>query len=114
MSTMPPNAAQTPVGQNNKLKKNKAKAKEKGKKGGFSRPSSTAKTFSAAPLLPNADNKLVTQAAVRQSLTGGTFIDTKFYAFSRKRSSGVVDTPRAVFANSAILRATSKYFDGCR
>ncbi|KAJ3486469.1 hypothetical protein NLI96_g4229 [Meripilus lineatus] len=52
------------------------------------------------------------QEAYKASLTGGTFYDTKFYAFSRRRSSGSVDLPKTIFANSAILRASSQYFIG--
>lgn len=79
----------------------------KGKKKGGKRSENTSGA-------PPTDKKLITQAAVKVSLTGGAFIDTKFYAYSRKRSSGVVDTPQAVYASSAILKATSKYFDGCK
>ncbi|KAI0341441.1 hypothetical protein BDW22DRAFT_1358995 [Trametopsis cervina] len=61
---------------------------------------------------PSLDAKGRMQIALRLSLTGGTFLDTKFYAFSRRRSTGVVGEPLPVYANSDILRASSKYFDG--
>ncbi|KAI0684904.1 hypothetical protein BC835DRAFT_1387101 [Cytidiella melzeri] len=61
---------------------------------------------------PFLDKQGLIQVALRQSLTSGSFIDTKFYAFSRRRSTGVVDEPLAVYANSAMLRAGSKYFEG--
>ncbi|THH23050.1 hypothetical protein EUX98_g8130 [Antrodiella citrinella] len=58
------------------------------------------------------EQKHYLQTAFKTALTGGVFIDTKFYAFSRRRSSGVVDKPLAVYANSSILRAASPYFEG--
>lgn len=62
---------------------------------------------------PLLDKKGLLQVALRKAVTGGSFIDTKFYAFSRRRSTGVVDDPLPVYANSEILRAASTYFDGC-
>lgn len=62
---------------------------------------------------PSLDKKGLMQVALRQSMTGGSFIDTKFFAFSRRRSAGVVDEPLPVYASSALLRTASKYFDGC-
>lgn len=86
------------------------KGRENSEKGSFSH--STINDLSLAPLVElDTNKKLFTQAAVKHSLLGGAFIDTKFYAFSRKRGSGIVDRPKAVYANSAILRAASKYFD---
>ncbi|THH31013.1 hypothetical protein EUX98_g3192 [Antrodiella citrinella] len=45
------------------------------------------------------------------SLTGGTFIDTKFFVFSRRQASGEVGNPLALFANSSLLRAASPHFN---
>ena len=68
-----------------------------------------------APSVPFApERKTITQAAVKASLRAGAFVDIKFYAFSRRQASGVVDKPQALYANSAILRASSKYFEGCK
>ena len=99
-----------------KGKKAKGKGKGRGRKTGEKDGSSPSamNDLSFACLPPATDKKLITQAAVKHSITGGVFVDTKLYAFSRKKSSGVVDTPKAVYANSAILRAASKYFDGCK
>ena len=69
--------------------------------------------FSVTSVPWSADRKLITQAAVKQSLVEGAFVDTKFYVFSRRRSSGVVDKPMALYTNSAILTVSSKYFEGC-
>ena len=98
------------------------KKRGKGDKGGSSakkgRPSVTsappsANRSSITSVPWSADRKHITQAAVKQSLLGGEFIDTKFYAFSRRSVAGVVDTPKPVFANSAVLKVSSKYFEGC-
>ena len=50
--------------------------------------------------------------ALADSLTGMQFIDTTFYAFTRRLPSGKADKPRAVQANSRILKASSTYFRG--
>lgn len=52
--------------------------------------------------------------ALRTSLSTGVSIDTKFYAYSRRKASqlGTMFAPRAVYANSLILRARlPSYFD---
>jgi hypothetical protein len=74
----------------------------------------TAQADIKAQIGTSTDKKEIMQAVLKMSLTGGSFLDTKFYAFSRKRSTGIVDEPRPVYANSALLRASSKYFDGCK
>ena len=60
------------------------------------------------------DKRLISQAAMKQSLTKGTFIDTKFYAYSRKTSSGSVARPLPLYANSTIIKTSCKYFEGCK
>ena len=50
--------------------------------------------------------------ALADSLSGVQFIDTTFYAFTRRFPSGKVDKPRAVQANSRILKSSSTYFRG--
>lgn len=62
---------------------------------------------------PDTNSKVLVQEVLRLSVTNGSFIDTKIYAFSRQRRTGVVDEPLPVYANSEMLRASSKYFDGC-
>lgn len=54
------------------------------------------------------------QLALQDSLESGPFNDTKIWAFSRRRSNGAVDRPLPLYANSAVLRANSAYFDGCK
>ncbi|KAI0826425.1 hypothetical protein BC629DRAFT_1587220 [Irpex lacteus] len=54
------------------------------------------------------DKTKLMQAAIRSSLNDGLFIDTKFYAFSRRRSTGVVDKPRPLYVNSNLIRGGSK------
>lgn len=41
-------------------------------------------------------------------------VDNKFYAYSRRNAKGKVDKPLPVYANSAILRVSAKYFEGCK
>ncbi|KAI0088863.1 hypothetical protein BDY19DRAFT_946415 [Irpex rosettiformis] len=53
----------------------------------------------------------ITWLAMKQSLTLGTFVDTKFYVFSRRRG-GLVDKPLPIYANSTILKSKSTYFSG--
>ncbi|KAH9919572.1 hypothetical protein B0H21DRAFT_768098 [Amylocystis lapponica] len=53
----------------------------------------------------------ILQAALKLSLTGGDFIDTKFYVFSHRTASGTVSVPRSVFANSLSLRKISAHFE---
>ncbi|KAF7790011.1 hypothetical protein EIP86_000959 [Pleurotus ostreatoroseus] len=100
----------TPKRKIHKINKKKAKGRKASGARNSARFNMNDLTISSLP--SDTDKKLVTQAAIKHSLAGGSFIDTKFYAFSRKRASGVVDTPKAVYANSAILSASSKYFDG--
>ena len=50
--------------------------------------------------------------ALNDSVTSGTFIDTKFYVFSRKEASGRVGSPRALYCNSHVLN-TVPYFSSC-
>ena len=50
--------------------------------------------------------------ALNDSVTSGTFVDTKFYVFSRKEASGRVGSPRALYCNSRVLN-TVPYFSSC-
>ena len=49
---------------------------------------------------------------LNDSVTSGTFVDTKFYVFSRREASGRVGSPRALYCNSRILD-TVPYFSTC-
>lgn len=51
--------------------------------------------------------------ALKESITSGTFIDTKFYVFSRLDSSGRVGFPRPLYCNSRVLN-TIPYFSTCK
>lgn len=53
----------------------------------------------------------ILQMALKFSLTGGDFIDTKFYLYSRRTASGIVKAPRAVYANSLSLKKVSAHFE---
>ncbi|KAI0958428.1 hypothetical protein AcV7_004254 [Taiwanofungus camphoratus] len=59
----------------------------------------------------NASRQEVFQAALKLSVTGGDFIDTRVYLFSRRTASGIVKRPRPVFVNSTVLRAMSPDLD---
>jgi len=50
--------------------------------------------------------------ALNDSITSGTFVDTKFYVFSRRQVSGRVGSPRALYCNSRVLD-TVPYFSTC-
>ena len=50
--------------------------------------------------------------ALTDSIGSGTFIDTKFYVFSRRQATGRVGSPRALYCNSRILD-TVPYFSTC-
>ena len=47
--------------------------------------------------------------ALTDSITSGTFIDTKFYVFSHRDASGRVGSPRPLYCNSRVLK-TVPYF----
>ena len=50
--------------------------------------------------------------AFKRAMISGSFLDTTFYAYSRRKSSGVLYSPKPVYANSFILRAKEpQYFD---
>jgi len=46
------------------------------------------------------------------SITSGTFVDTKLYVFSRRERSGRVGSPRALYCNSRVLN-TVPYLSAC-
>ena len=50
------------------------------------------------------------RVALNSSLMNGIFYDTKFLAFSCRKTSGVVGRPLGIYANSAILKSQSTYF----
>ena len=67
------------------------------------------------PRVPDSPDKATAvQSAVKLSLTNGAFIDTKLWAYSRRRPDGVVDRPRPLYANTAILKASSRIFEACK
>jgi len=50
--------------------------------------------------------------ALTDSITSGTFIDTKLYVFSHRERSGRVSSPRALYCNSCVLN-TVPYLSAC-
>ncbi|OCH92494.1 hypothetical protein OBBRIDRAFT_791246 [Obba rivulosa] len=61
-------------------------------------------------LLPSTTRLQVLQAAHKQMITTGTFVDTKIYCFSSRRTSGRVGKPLPLYANSMMLKHASAYF----
>ena len=52
---------------------------------------------------------LPVQEALRDSITSGTFIDTKFWVFSKRSSkAGRVGGPKALFVNGHVVRGVSQ------
>lgn len=63
-------------------------------------------------LLSTATREQVSQYAMLDSMTTGTFEDVKFYLFTRRcGGSGFVYAPRALYANSALICKASAHFD---
>ena len=49
------------------------------------------------------------QEALRDSITSGTFVDTKFWVFSKRGSkSGRVGVPKALFVNGHVARRVQR------
>ena len=82
------------------------------KKTPTTRPKSgnTAATQSVDPIASLSRDQ-VQRTALLSSVTGASFEDVKFFAFSRRTRAGAVDSPRALFANSALIRKASSHFD---
>ncbi|EKM56940.1 uncharacterized protein PHACADRAFT_183507 [Phanerochaete carnosa HHB-10118-sp] len=76
---------------------------------------SSAKASTEPPVLfipadVEQDPVALMQLASKLSLDSGNFVDTKFYAFSRRKASGTIYAPKAIYANSWILRAKSPQY----
>lgn len=91
-----------------KKKKGKASAKAQGP--------ADCSTLSSLPIPADVEKTpdALIKLAAKLSLTNGSFIDTKFFAYSRRNQSGVVYAPKAVYANSYMLRVKApEYFEPC-
>ncbi|KZT26808.1 hypothetical protein NEOLEDRAFT_1147079 [Neolentinus lepideus HHB14362 ss-1] len=51
------------------------------------------------------------QESLSQSITRGFFLDTRFFAYSRRQYSGRVDLPRPIYANGTLLKEKVPYFE---
>lgn len=74
----------------------------------------TGSLSSATPIPADVDKspEALVKLACKLSLDSGVYVDTRFFAFSCRKESGVVFAPRAVYANSWIMRAKlSNYFE---
>lgn len=49
--------------------------------------------------------------ALNDSISSGRFVDTKIILFSRRDSSGTICKPRALYANSRVLKTVSYFND---
>ena len=49
--------------------------------------------------------------ALNEGIASGTFVDTKFILFSRRSSSGRVYAPKALYANSHVLKSVPYFKD---
>lgn len=82
-----------------------------GKKGSSAK-ASTKPSVLSIPADIDKDPVALMQLASKLSLDSGNFVDTKFYAFSRRNASGAIYAPKAIYANSWMLRAKSpQYFE---
>ncbi|KIP03404.1 hypothetical protein PHLGIDRAFT_121629 [Phlebiopsis gigantea 11061_1 CR5-6] len=74
-----------------------------------------ARTLPAAPPIPaDVERQPATllKLACKLSMASGSFVDTKFFAYTRRDGRGRVGAPRAVYANSFVLRAKApQYFE---
>ena len=50
--------------------------------------------------------------ALNQGISSGKFVDTKIVLYSRRDSSGRICRPKALYANSHVLKTVS-YFKDC-
>lgn len=62
---------------------------------------------------PRQKNSLPARAveALDTSITSGHFVDTKIYLFSHRNSSGFVCKPKALYANSTVLKSVPYFND---
>ncbi|KAI0684901.1 hypothetical protein BC835DRAFT_587959 [Cytidiella melzeri] len=61
-------------------------------------------------IAPASDPKTRMAAILMVAMNTGTVIDTKFFAFSRRRSTGGVDRPLPLYTNSTLLMAGAPHF----
>ncbi|KAI1796420.1 hypothetical protein LXA43DRAFT_1057726 [Ganoderma leucocontextum] len=82
------------------------------------KPISTTGSAASAPPTAHSDMQKVSpvasasrdrvqRAALLASITGRSFEDVKFFAFSRRTRNGSIDTPLPLLANSALIRKAS-------
>ncbi|EKM56965.1 uncharacterized protein PHACADRAFT_254389 [Phanerochaete carnosa HHB-10118-sp] len=93
---------------------NKAKGKGKGKKGQAASIPSSGPVLDQPPIPADVakNPEELMKLAFKRAMISGNFLDTKFYAYSRRKPSGVVYAPIAIHANSYILRAKEpQYFE---
>ncbi|EED83025.1 predicted protein [Postia placenta Mad-698-R] len=69
------------------------------------------KTQAASMSVPqSATKEQILRSALNVAVTGGSFIDTRIFCFSRRTHDGIVDRVRPVYANSDTLKIASGFF----
>jgi hypothetical protein len=63
-----------------------------------------------ASIMSGADKKTGVAKMMIVAMHTGVVIDTKIFAFSRRRSIGGVDKPIAIYTNSSLLMAGAPHF----
>jgi hypothetical protein len=110
MAEKPTVSSDTPLKETQKKRHDKSKKNLKDAGRSLTQPSYPT---AGLPSLPASFEKtLLVQSAMKQTLSGGVFIDTKLYAYSKRKSGGIVGDPLPVYSNSSVLRASSSYFEG--
>lgn len=72
------------------------------------------KTQAASMSVPqSATKEQILRSALNVAVTGGSFIDTRIFCFSRRTHDGIVDRVRPVYANSDTLKIASGFFLSC-
>jgi len=49
--------------------------------------------------------------ALNEGISSGTLVDTKIILYSRRKSSGIVCQPKALYANSGVLKTVPYFID---
>ncbi|KAH9942346.1 uncharacterized protein BXZ73DRAFT_97759 [Epithele typhae] len=82
--------------------------KAKDERGHSSQPLAQASMLARPTPSPTRDE--VQRATLLASLSGQQFEDLKFFAFSRRREGGIVDTPLPLFVSSPFIHRTTDHF----
>ena len=76
--------------------------------GGVATSIPTSHTLSCSPTNTMGPSQCLLDA-LDDSITSGTFVDTKFYVFSRREASGCIGSPRTLYCNSRVLNTVPHF-----